>query len=520
MNRKKIIIIGAGPAGLTAGFELLKDQEKYEVIILEESQEIGGISRTVKYNNKRMDIGGHRFFSKDKRIMDFWKEIMPLQGAKSFDDEKLERDMPINIGGPNPNTENNVMLIRTRISRIYYLKKFFDYPISLKWATIKNMGLIRTLKAGFSYIKACIFKKNENSLEDFYINRFGKVLYSMFFEKYTEKLWGRHPSVISADWGAQRVKGLSIKTVLKDMFYTAIGKKGKKVETSLIQQFWYPKYGPGELWEELAKQIERKGGKIQKGYCVEKININNGKVKSVICKINGKEEEITGDIFISSMPLKDLCIGIQDENMPDNIRNIGIGLPYRDFITVGILVDKLNLKNKTKIKTLGNIIPDCWIYIQEPNVKMGRIQIFNNWSPYLLENPEKEVWIGLEYFCKENDEYWNMTDKQFIDFATKELISMNFIDKNDDIKDSHVERVKKAYPAYFDTYSQINKLIEHINKYDNLYCIGRNGQHRYNNMDHSMGTAFEAVKNIKNDIKDKNNIWSVNTEKEYHEEKK
>ena len=220
------------------------------------------------------------------------------------------------------------------------------------------------------------------------------------------------------------------------------------------------------------------------------------------------------------MPLKDLCIGIQDENMPDNIRNIGIGLPYRDFITVGILVDKLNLKNKTKIKTLGNIIPDCWIYIQEPNVKMGRIQIFNNWSPYLLENPEKEVWIGLEYFCKENDEYWNMTDKQFIDFATKELISMNFIDKNDDIKDSHVERVKKAYPAYFDTYSQINKLIEHINKYDNLYCIGRNGQHRYNNMDHSMGTAFEAVKNIKNDIKDKNNIWSVNTEKEYHEEKK
>lgn len=518
MEKEKVIIIGAGPAGLTAGYELLKKPEKYEVIILEESQEIGGISKTVKYNGKRMDIGGHRFFSKDQRIMDFWEEIMPLQGVNSFDDEKLEREKPLKEGGPNPNTEDKTMLVRTRVSRIYYLKKFFDYPVSMKMETLKNMGFMRTMKAGFSYLKSIVIKKEETSLENFYINRFGKVLYGMFFEKYTEKLWGRHPSEISADWGAQRVKGLSISAVIKDMFNKMFGRKNKNVETSLIEQFWYPKYGPGQLWEELAKQIEEKGGKIEKGYSVKKINTQNGKIKSLTCEVNGKEQDIYGDIFMSSMPLKDLTIGLQDAEMPDEIREIGKGLPYRDFITVGILVDKLNLENKTNMKTLGNIVPDCWIYVQEPDVKMGRIQIFNNWSPYLLEDPEHTVWIGLEYFCDENDEYWNMTDSEFIRFAAEELVKMGIIKEND-IIDSHREKVKKAYPAYFDTYAQIDQLVEYLNKYDNLFCIGRNGQHRYNNMDHSMATAMEAVKNIKNGITDKSNVWSVNTEQEYHEEK-
>lgn len=389
----------------------------------------------------------------------------------------------------------------------------------MKKETFANMGFIRTIKAGFSYLKTIFVKKKEDSLENFYINRFGKVLYGMFFEKYTEKLWGRHPKQISADWGAQRVKGLSIKAVIRDMFSKIFKKKNKeKTETSLIEEFWYPKYGPGQLWETLATEIQKLGGNIKKGYSVKNIDIDKNIVKAVECKKGNEIEVIEGDIFISSMPLKDLVEGFKGQEVPDKIMSIAKGLPYRDFITVGLLVKKLNLENKTNIKTLGNIVPDCWIYVQEPDVKLGRIQIFNNWSPYMVEKPEDTVWIGLEYFCNENDKYWNMSDEEFIKFATEELEKMNIINKQD-VLDSHREKVKKAYPAYFDTYSEIDELIKYINKFDNLYCVGRNGQHRYNNMDHSMVTAFEATKNIKNNIKDKGNIWNVNTEKEYHEEK-
>ena len=518
---QKVIIIGAGPAGLTAGYELLKDKDKkYDVVILEETQEIGGISRTVKYHGNRMDIGGHRFFSKDDNVMQFWENLMPLQGKDSFDDKKLGREKPLKKGGPDPEKEDIVMLTRNRVSRIYYLKKFFDYPISMKKETFMNMGFVRTMKAGFSYLKTIFVKKKEDSLENFYINRFGKVLYGMFFEKYTEKLWGRHPSQISADWGSQRVKGLSIRAVIKDMFSKIFKSKKSKqeVETSLIEEFWYPKYGPGQLWETLASEFEKLGGKIQKGYAVKNIDIKENKVQAVECEVNGKIETIKGDIFISSMPLKDLVIGFKGEEVPEEITTIAEGLPYRDFMTVGVLVKKLNLENKTNIKTLGNIVPDCWIYVQEPEVKMCRFQIFNNWSPYLVEDAENKVWIGLEYTCDEGDEYWNMSEKEFSDFAVDELEKMGIINKKD-VLDTHREKVKKAYPAYFDTYTDIDKLIEYVNKYDNLYCVGRNGQHRYNNMDHSMVTSFEATKNIKNNIKSKDNIWNVNTEKEYHESK-
>ena len=490
MKVKKIVIIGAGPAGLTAAYELLKNKDKYEITILEESQEIGGISKTVNYNGNRMDIGGHRFFSKNEEILNFWKEIMPLQSE--------------NV---NPETRDDVILVRNRVSRIYYLRKFFDYPISMKKETFKNMGAKRTLKVGFSYIKSVLFKKKEDSLENFYINRFGKVLYNMFFEKYTEKLWGRKPSQISADWGEQRVKGLSIRAVIKDIINKKFNRKAE-VETSLIEEFWYPKYGPGQLWELLAQKVEQMGGKIKKGCKVEKINIKKEKVISLEYSENGEKHTIDGDIFISSMPLKDLCMGMQGEKIPNKILSIAKGLPYRDFMTVGVLVKKLKIESN-----------DCWIYVQEPDVKMGRIQVFNNWSPYLVSNPKDAVWIGLEYFVAENDKYWNMSDKEFSDFATTELEKIGIIDKKD-ILDTHVERVKKAYPAYFDTYSEIDKLVTYLNKYDNLFCIGRNGQHRYNNMDHSMLTAIEATKNIEKSIKSKDNIWSVNTEKEYHEEGK
>lgn len=274
----------------------------------------------------------------------------------------------------------------------------------------------------------------------------------------------------------------------------------------------------GQLWETLASKIESIGGKIQKGYLVKTINIKGNKIISVECIVNGNTEIITGDIFISSMPIKDLVNGFNGDIVPEEKRAIANGLPYRDFITVGLLVNKLNLVNKTNMKTLGNIVPDCWIYVQEPDVKLGRIQIFNNWSPYMLKDPENTVWIGLEYFCNEADKYWAMKNDEFISFAISELEQMNIINKTSVI-DSHIEKVKKAYPAYFDTYEKIDELIEYLNTFENLFCIGRNGQHRYNNMDHSMLTAIEAVNNIKQNIILKDNIWNINTEKEYHEKK-
>ena len=429
------------------------------------------------------------------------------------------RAKPLEPNGPDPEKQDDVMLIRTRVSRIYFLRKFFDYPISLKIQTIKNMGFLRTIKVGFSYLKAVIFKRKEKSLEDFYINRFGKELYKMFFKNYTERLWGRKAKDISSDWGAQRVKGISISAILKDMFNKAFGKKNKSnTETSLIEEFWYPKYGPGHLWETLAKRVKAKGGKILKGYKVVNINIKNYQIKSVECETTIGKLTIDGDIFISSMPVKDLVMGFKGERLSSKILDIAKGLPYRDFMTVGLLVDKLNLKNETDIRTLGNIVPDCWIYIHEPEAKLLRLQIFNNWSPYMVKDAKNTVWIGLEYTCQENDKYWNMSDDEFINLASEELIRMGIIEKNN-ILDSHREKIKKAYPAYFDTYKEMDKLIAYLNKFENLYCVGRNGQHRYNNMDHSMVTAFETVKNIENGTKDKSNIWNVNTEKEYHEER-
>lgn len=515
MKKKEVIIIGAGPAGLTAAYQLLKISNEYNITILEESNDIGGISKTVKYKKYRMDIGGHRFFSKDDRVLDYWNEIMPLQSEVAYDYKETNRNTRVSIDGLNPNKCDNVMLIRNRISRIFYSDHFFDYPISLKLETLKNLGFITTIECGFSYIKAKIFKKKEDNLENFYINRFGKKLYSIFFEKYTEKLWGRHPRDISSDWGVQRVKGLSIWAIIKDMYFKMFHIKNRKVETSLIEEFYYPKFGPGHFWEIVADKIKLMGGKIVFNSLVDEIKFNGNKIISVTANDNIYK----GDIFISTMPIKDLINGLNgNKPLNKNILEIANNLPYRDFITVGCLVDKLKIKNKTNIKTLGNIVPDCWIYIQDEKVKLLRIQIFNNWSPYLVENPKKEVWIGAEYTCEENDELWNMSNEDISNFVVNELETIGIIEKSS-LKDYHVERIKKAYPAYFDSYKNIDKIIKYLNGYDNLYCIGRNGQHRYNNMDHSIMTAFEAVNNICDNIKDKNNIWSVNTEKVYNEEK-
>ncbi len=516
-KQKTAIIIGAGPAGLTAAYQLLKETD-IKPIILEESSFIGGISRTAVYKGNRMDIGGHRFFSKNQQVNDIWKELMPIQGAPSKDDKKLGIDKPLEPGGPDPEKEDRVMLIRNRVSRIFYLRKFFDYPISIKPATFINMGFGRTVKAGFGYIGSMIKKREEKSLEDFYINRFGKPLYQMFFEDYTEKLWGVHPSQIAPDWGAQRVKELSLSKAIKEMFIKAFNKKHKTDETSLIEQYMYPKKGPGQLFETMAYAVEDMGGEICYNAKVVEIHTQDNKITEVVTEDGlHNRETFKGDLFFSTMPIKDLISSMSDK-VPGDVYDIATNLPYRDFITVGLLLKKLKLKNKTKIKTVSGIVPDCWIYIQERDVKIGRLQIFNNWSPYMVDDYENTVWVGLEYFCDENDIMWNMSSDMFTKFAIDELDRIDIIDKEDVLDSTHI-RVKKAYPAYFGTYSQFNKVRQFLDKIDNLYCLGRNGQHRYNNMDHSMLTAIEAVNVVKSGSNDKSVIWNVNTEEEYHEQK-
>ena len=509
--KKKAIIIGAGPAGLTAAYYLLKKTD-IKPIILEETEYIGGISRTAEYKGNRIDLGGHRFFSKSDEVNNLWTQILPLQGAPSHDDKVLGIDKPMSIGGPDPEKTDRVMLIRNRVSRILFLRKFFDYPISLKWATFRNMGFAKTCKSGFGYIKSCLFKKKEDSLENFYINRFGEPLYEMFFKEYTTKLWGRSPSEISADWGAQRVKGVSVISVICNAITKPFRSKEAK-ETSLIEQYYYPKLGPGQLWEALADEIRSLGGEIIFNSKVDKITVENGNITSV----SAGETAYTADHFFSTMPVKDLISAMGD--VPnEEVKRVAAGLPYRDFMTVGLLCDKLKLKNNTNKKSSSDIIPDCWIYVQEPDAVVGRIQVFNNWSPYMVADPANTVWIGLEYFCKEGDNYWSMSDDEFIKFAIDELVRLDIIER-DAIKDSLRIKVKKAYPAYFDTYSQFDTVKDYLNGIENLWCLGRNGQHRYNNMDHSMLTAIEAVDAIVSGSSSKESVWNVNTEKDYHETK-
>lgn len=516
------IIAGAGPAGLTAAYELL-NQTDVQVEVHEASNAIGGISQTVNYQGNRMDIGGHRFFSKSQCVQDWWERMMPTQGAPSKDDLLLNlSDKSLNPEGPDPEKEDRVSLIRHRVSRIFFLRKFFNYPISMKKQTFVNMGLCRMLKAGFGYIYSCVHKLPETSLENFYINRFGRPLYEMFFEAYTEKVWGVHPSMLGADWGSQRVKGLSVIAVIKDMLNKSFGSKSDntKVETSLIEQFVYPKLGPGQLWETVADDVSQMGGTIKKNSKVTKVHISGNRVTSVTVESeDGRTEDRKCDYFLSTMPIKDLVAAINGIEVPASVATVANNLPYRDFITVGLCVDKLKIKNETTIKTYAERVPDTWIYIQERDVKIGRLQIFNNWSPYLVKDYEHTMWIGLEYFCTEGDELWQMSKDDFIKMAIEELEKIDILEHNAVIDACHV-KVKKAYPAYYGSYYQLDEVKSFLDGIENLFCMGRNGQHRYNNMDHSMLTAMETVENIKSGrLSDKSNVWNVNTETDYHESK-
>lgn len=523
---KTAVIIGAGPAGLTAAFETLQQQPDTRVIVLESTDRIGGISCTINHNGNRIDIGGHRFFSKSDKVMDWWFDRMPLQSAPASDDILLNREKDWDDNGVDPETDDRVMLIRERISRIFYLRKFFDYPLSLRPATVLNLGVFRTLYAGFGYLLSRVKKRpNEDSLENFLVNRFGVPLYRMFFEDYTEKVWGVHPREISSAWGAQRIKGLSLsKAVLAALrkLLPFSGKNSdlrqKNTETSLIEKFFYPKFGPGHLWECVAEDVRSMGGEILMQHKVVGLEVREGKVLSVSTDHSGARHTFECDYCFSTMPIKDLVTSITGEKPDDSIAYIAKNLPYRDFMTVGVLVDKLQIRNTTNVASVNNIVPDTWIYIQERDVKLCRLQVFNNWSPYMVKDNENTVWLGLEYMCSEEDEIWKMEDSEFIELAVKELIQIGIVDRQD-ILDTCRIRIEKAYPAYFGTYQEFDKVKTYLDSLNNLFCIGRNGQHRYNNQDHSMLTAMEAVNCMIDPSIPRSNLWSVNTEQEYHETK-
>lgn len=514
---RKAIIIGAGPAGLTAAYLLARDTDIHP-IVLEKEAFTGGIARTFIYQGNRMDIGGHRFFTKDVRIRKLWQELMPLQGAPALDDRALGRQVPLQTDGPDPEHTDRVMLQRERISRIRYLHQFFDYPLSLGWDTVRKLGWPRLWRMGRGYLQAKCQPRFEKNLADFMINRFGEPLYATFFRDYTTKVWGRTPDQIDADWGAQRIRELSLGRAVTDFLRRRFRLGEKTKDTSLIRHFWYPKYGPGQLWETMEQEIIRRGGTVQ--HNVEVIGLQGDGQQHIQCvrvrQQDRTEQEIEADFVLSSMPLAELVPHIEGESCPPAVRETAAALPYRDFMTAGLLVRRLAIQNETAHRTVGNIVPDCWIYVQEPDVKMGRIQIFNNWSPYLVKEPEKTVWLGLEYFCQQGDALWQMENTDFLALATEELVRMGIIEQKD-VLDGVCLRVPRAYPAYFDSYAQFPLVQDWLVQFNNLYCIGRNGQHRYNNMDHSMLTALTAVELIQQGQKQQDKLWSVNTEKEYQE---
>ena len=518
---KTALLIGAGPAGLTAALEFLRRSDVHP-IVLEASHEIGGISRTINHNGNRIDIGGHRFFSKSDRVMNWWMELMPPEASAdtqhALRHQNKQRTLKTNSQGASPETTDLVMLVRPRKSRIYFLRRFFDYPIKLTADTLRKLGLIRTVKIGFSYLLARLFpRKVEKSLEDFLINRFGRQLYLTFFKSYTEKVWGVPCEAISAEWGAQRIKGLSLTTAvvhfLKKAFASskdeAIQQKG--TETSLIEKFLYPKYGPGQLWEHAADQIRSHGGEILLGWRATRLFVQGDRITAVeAVSDSGERRRFPADYVFSTMPVREL-IDALDTSIPSEVREVSDGLQYRDFITVGLLVNGLTVREAD-----GGPLKDNWIYIQEPDVLVGRLQIFNNWSPYMVADPTK-TWIGLEYFCYQTDALWKMADEDLKKFAIAEVEKIGIL-RAGDVTDAHVVRVPKTYPAYFGTYDRFHIIREYLDRYPNLYLVGRNGMHKYNNQDHSMLTAMTAVDNIIAGIEDKENVWSINTEMEYHEE--
>jgi protoporphyrinogen oxidase len=522
---KIAVIAGAGPAGLTAAFELLQRSD-VRPIVLETDAQVGGISRTINYRGNRMDLGGHRFFSKSDWVMNWWQALLPVAAT---DDASVklayqgqQRDFAPQITAAD--AAGQVMLVRSRLSRIFYRRRFFDYPLKLNSTTLANLGPTYAAAVGASYVKARLVPRSpEVTLEDFLVNRFGDKLYRTFFKDYTEKVWGVPCAEISAEWGAQRIKGLSISKAL----WHAVSKpfKGgadtaqKGTETSLIERFLYPRLGPGQMWEAATDRIIAAGGQVHLRHRVVGIHRVGTRIEAVDVRDEscGEVRRIACDYFFSTMPIKELTGLLQPQDAA--LATIASALPYRDFMTAGLLVKRMRPAAGgagSAQHSANNMPPDNWIYVQEPDVKLGRLQIFNNWSPALVADPAT-IWLGLEYFCGEGDTLWSMPDAAFLDFASRELQKIGLIDL-EDVLDGTVVRVPKAYPAYFGTYSEIGRVRAYLDQFTNLFAVGRNGMHRYNNQDHSMLAAKAAVDCVISGSTDKASLWSVNVEEEYHEE--
>lgn len=516
----KAVIIGAGPAGLTAGHELLISG-KSKVVILEASDEIGGISRTVTHNGNRLDMGGHRFFSKSQRVMKWWSEMMPVLGEAEgtvLTYQGRREAIPAGLKSTTQDQEA-VLLVRPRRSRIYFLQRFFDYPLRLSWKTLTGLGPIRLFCSGVTYLWARIHpRRPEITLEDFLINRFGRTLYRLFFASYTEKVWGRPCSAISAEWGAQRIKGLSISKAVMDALArpfrkdSALAQNNKEV--SLIERFLYPRLGPGQMWQTCSERIRKMGGDVLLKHSAVRIHRQDFRITRVeVLREDGSIAGFAGDYFLSTMPVRDLVMAMQPP-APEAVQEIAESLPYRSFLTVGLLVGKLTASEGNAPP--GTLIRDNWIYIQDSSVLIGRLQIFNNWSPDMVARPDETVWLGLEYFCEEGDELWNMQNEALIQLGETELRKIGLIG-TEGVLDGTVVRVAKAYPAYFGAYDRFGEVRDWLDQIENLFLIGRNGMHRYNNQDHSMLAAMEAAKQILTGTTDRQALWSINAEQDYHE---
>jgi protoporphyrinogen oxidase len=515
-SQKIAVIAGAGPAGLTAALELTRRSDIIP-ILFEADGQVGGISKTINYRGNRMDLGGHRFFSKSDWVMRWWEQILPIYREEDENSNEIHisyqgQSRILNSESTASASDDAVMLVRQRLSRIFYRRRFFDYPLRLNASTLKNLGVGEALRIGLSYGRAQLrLPRAEASLEEFLVNRFGARLYETFFKQYTEKVWGVPCGQISAEWGAQRIKGLSVARALRH----ALGSPSRNssasrhhVETSLIERFLYPKLGPGQLWEEVARRVTAQSGNIHLRHRVVGLQRQGIKVVSVdvLDCVGNCVRRVPCDYFISTMPVRDLVSLLKPEDA--QISRIAEGLPYRDFMTVGLLLAQMRKGQRMP--------PDNWIYIQEPDVRIGRLQVFNNWSQALVADPSR-IWLGLEYFCREGDDLWSMGDCQFIDFAAAELEKVGLIDRRD-VMDGTLVRVPKAYPAYFGAYSEFDRVRVYLDQFFNLYPVGRNGMHRYNNQDHSMLAANAAVTSIIGDGRGKNDIWRVNAEDEYHEQ--
>lgn len=504
---KTAIIIGAGPAGLTAAYELLT-RTRIKPIILEQSSGVGGISRTVTFKHNRLDIGGHRFFTQSGRVNQWWFQFLPPEkfaGTLTYHGQQSSIN---SFPSVSPRKTNQVMLVRLRRSRILYQGRLFPYPLQITLQTLNNLGFVKLTRILTTFSLAKLHPLPEDHLEAFFKNRFGSELYHTFFKTYTEKVWGVPCRELSADWGRQRIQGMSVSRALHFALLRFYAKtthtQPRLLENTLAQYFLYPRLGPGQLWEIVAAKVVKLGGQILFNHQVTGINHSGHQVISVvITDKSGKPQTLNCDYCFSTMPIKFLVQGL-DPQPPNSIVEIASTLPYRDFLVVGLLV-----------KTPKPFPKDQWIYLHDPGVKAGRLQIFNNWSPWLVKN-KHTLWLGLEYFCNHTDPFWLQTDQQIIQAAQKDLTQTHLF-PHFTFLDATVVRQKKAYPTYTGSYQYFDKIVGYLNRFDNLYPIGRNGMHRYNNQDHSILTALTAVDNIVNHTQDKSNLWSINTVDTHHE---